>query len=114
MTRKLRNTKTPIKIGIIGIGFMGKGLLYQSHITPGIDCVAVCDISIDRCVDALKLCGSKYKSVTNQEDLEDTIQKGLIGVCEDGMLLAESENIEGSRRSLKFDYTSRAVCSKSS
>jgi len=94
MTHKPSNTNTPIKIGIIGIGSMGKGLLYQSHITPGIDCVAVCDISIDRCVDALKLCELKYKSVTNQEDLEDTIQKGLIGVCEDGKLLAESENIE--------------------
>jgi predicted homoserine dehydrogenase-like protein len=94
MTHKPSNTKNPIKIGIIGIGSMGKGLLYQSHITPGIDCVAVCDISIDHCVDALKLCELKYKSVTNQDDLEDTIQKGLIGVCEDGKLLAESENID--------------------
>ena len=94
MTHKPSNTNTPIKIGIIGMGSMGKGLLYQSHITPGIDCVAVCDISIDRCVNALKLCELQYKSVTNQVDLEDTIQKGLIGVCEDGMLLSESENIE--------------------
>jgi len=94
MTHKTSTTKTPIKIGIIGIGSMGKGLLYQSHITPGIDCVAVCDISIDRCVDALKLCELQYKIVTNQKDLEDTIQKGLIGVCEDGILLAESENIK--------------------
>jgi len=38
------NTQKPqgIRIGIIGMGSMGKGLLYQSHITPGIECVAVC------------------------------------------------------------------------
>jgi len=94
MPHKQSNSNTPIKIGIIGIGSMGKGLLYQTHITPGIDCVAVCDININRCVDALKACELKYKSATNQNELEDTIQKGLIGVCEDGMLLAKSENIE--------------------
>jgi predicted homoserine dehydrogenase-like protein len=94
MTYKPSDPTSPIRIGIIGVGSMGKGLLYQSHITPGIDCVAVCDISIDRCVDALKLCELRYKIVANQADLGDTIKKGLIGVCEDGMLLAESEYID--------------------
>ena len=89
MTQKPINTKTSIKVGIIGTGSMGKGLVYQSHLSPGIDCVAVCDINIDSCVDALKLCDLEYKTVTKLDDLENTIQKGLIGVCEDGMLLAK-------------------------
>jgi predicted homoserine dehydrogenase-like protein len=94
MNHKPSHIRPTIKIGIIGIGSIGKGLLYQSHITQGIDCVAVCDINIYRCVDALKACELKYKSSTNQEALEDKIQKGLIGVCDDGMLLVKSENIE--------------------
>ena len=94
MTHKTTKTNAPIKVGIIGIGSMGKGLLYQCHITPGIDCVAVCDINFNRCVDALTLCGLHYKKVIDQNELEDTIQNGLIGVCEDGTLLAKSENID--------------------
>jgi len=65
MTHKPGNTNTPIKIGIIGIGAMGKGLLYQSYITPGIDCVAVCDSTVDRCMKALKLWELDFSSTAN-------------------------------------------------
>ena len=39
-----------IAIGIIGMGAMGKGLLHQSAITPGVRCVSVCDLDQRKCV----------------------------------------------------------------
>src|SRR4030042_25312 len=42
------------RIGIIGIGSMGTGLLYQANITRGVDCVAISDIHIERCIEAAK------------------------------------------------------------
>ena len=37
-----------VRIGIVGAGAMGEGLLYQSAITPGVRCVAIADIDVRR------------------------------------------------------------------
>ncbi|MEP2776136.1 MAG: homoserine dehydrogenase [Luteolibacter sp.] len=35
MIRKLKNLKTPIRVGLVGAGCMGKGIAHQISITPG-------------------------------------------------------------------------------
>ncbi|MDD3890503.1 MAG: hypothetical protein WC147_00505 [Syntrophomonas sp.] len=77
-----------LKMGIIGIGAMGKGLLYQSSITEGIDTVAICDIDLVRCTDTLEWLGYDYRLVSNAKELGDVIDAGQIAVCTDGELVA--------------------------
>lgn len=73
-----------IGIGIIGMGSMGRGLLYQSHITPGVECRAVCDTRVERCTAALEWLGLPHRVVHGPDALEDTVREGLVAVCETG------------------------------
>lgn len=83
-----------VKIGIVGIGAMGKGLVYQSSITPGIDFVAVADRKIERCVDCLTWLGVNYRIVSNPPEMKAAISAGIVAVCEDGRLIAECAMID--------------------
>ncbi|MFZ5564190.1 MAG: homoserine dehydrogenase [Thermodesulfobacteriota bacterium] len=83
-----------INIGIIGIGSMGKGLIYQSGFTPGVRCAAVCDISIGRCTAALELFRTPYAVVDSRAAMEDAICDGKVAVCESGLWIAECEGVD--------------------
>lgn len=83
-----------IRIGIIGIGSMGKGLLYQSHITPGIECVAVCDTDVQRCVNALTWLQLPYRVVTDPTEMDEAISHNLVAVCETGQLIAQCQSVQ--------------------
>ena len=48
ITEDLKILTSEIKVLLIGLGAMGKGLLYQTLITPGIKCVAVYDKDTDK------------------------------------------------------------------
>lgn len=89
--KKRQSQNNNIKIALLGAGSMGKGIFYQSSITPGIDCLAISDIHIDRAIESVKNTGQEYCIVDNQNELLDCINKNIIAVCEDGMLLAECE-----------------------
>ncbi|MFZ2445471.1 MAG: hypothetical protein WAW37_03865 [Syntrophobacteraceae bacterium] len=82
-------TNKNIKVGIIGIGSMGKALLYQSHITPGIDCVAICDPKIERCIEAAKLLQLSYEVVNGPEMMADAIGRRRLAVCEAGRWVSQ-------------------------
>lgn len=94
MTGQKRDKNSRINIGIIGIGAMGKGLLYQSCISPGIKCNAVCDINVQRCIDNLKWLGLDYRVAGTPAEMHNAVERGLVAVCEDGMLLSQCEMID--------------------
>ena len=85
---------------IVGIGAMGKGLIYQREHTPGIKCVEIADAEFDRAVETAEDFGLEYKIVETLDDLHDTIRKGIMAVRQNGSLLANCELadvfIEGS------------------
>ena len=85
--------KDNIRIGIIGMGSMGKGLLYQSHITPGIECVAVCDINVQRCIDALTWLQLPYQVVTNSNAMDEAISRRLVAVCQTGQWVSQCQTL---------------------
>ncbi|MEZ4508626.1 MAG: hypothetical protein R2881_02925 [Eubacteriales bacterium] len=58
-----------ILIGIIGLGAMGKGLLYQTTITPRMRTVAVCDVDVDKACVILREFGFTYQIIETQDDL---------------------------------------------
>jgi predicted homoserine dehydrogenase-like protein len=83
-----------VKVAIIGMGAMGKGLFYQCYKTPGIKCVAVCDIKIEQAVSCAKWLKQDYFIASNVQEVNDTIRKGMIAICEDGDLLARCEQVD--------------------
>jgi predicted homoserine dehydrogenase-like protein len=73
---------------------MGKGLAYQSHITPGIDCVAMADIRLERTIACCELLRREYRVVHTLEEMHDTIHQSRIAVCEDGSLVARCPQVD--------------------
>ncbi len=88
MLDRLRSRQNDIKVAIIGMGTMGKGLVYQCHITPGIKCVAMADIRGDRAVACAKWLGLNYRIASNLKTVDEVIHQGFVAVCQDGDLLA--------------------------
>lgn len=88
---ELQSLNKNIKIALLGAGKMGKAVYYQCSITPGIDCVAISDIKIDRAIDSVKSIGQDFQIVENQNDLLDCINGNHVAICEDGMILADCE-----------------------
>ena len=90
---QLKQLKSPIKIGIVGIGSIGRGMVLQSSLTPGIECCAIADINLDRAVEVAKLFNYNYKIVNNLSEMHEAIQNGQLAVCEDGDLVACCDQI---------------------
>jgi predicted homoserine dehydrogenase-like protein len=83
-----------IQLGIIGAGAMGKGLLYQSLITPGIRCAALCDLKMERCASALEEFGIPYEFVDSPDALESAVRRKVTAVCTSGLWLAECAGLD--------------------
>lgn len=91
---KLASLEKEIKVGIIGIGSIGKGLVYQSHHTTGIRPVAIADIFLKKAVDTAKWLNFDYDIVSNLDDLNRTIEQGRVAVTDNGELIASSGLID--------------------
>lgn len=88
---RLRALRDPIDIGIVGVGSIGKGLLFQARITPGIRCVAIADIRLERAVAAAEAFRVPHRVVHTLGALHDAVRAGALAVCEDGELVASCE-----------------------
>jgi predicted homoserine dehydrogenase-like protein len=89
MTGKPENPPKPIKIGIIGCGAMGRGLLYQSLVTPGIDCAAIADLDLERCTTFLSRLGLPFTVSGDLEAMNHAIENGRIAVTGNGDLIPQ-------------------------
>jgi len=81
-------------MGLIGAGAMGKGLLYQSTLTRGIGCMALCDSNIDRAVNALESFGIPYEVADLPGAMNEILRRERVAVCEDGLWVAECESLD--------------------
>lgn len=88
---RLQSLSEPIRLAIIGIGSVGKGLWYQSGITPGIRCVAVADIHLAKAIDVAEAFCRPYRVVATLGELHDAVRQGLTAVCQDGEMLSRCE-----------------------
>ncbi len=94
MLERLRALDEPIRVGIIGVGSMGRGLVRQISLTPGIECVAVADLNVPQAMERLRAIGQGELPV-----FADGLQ-----VCElpevDVVIEATSAVLEGGRHAL--------------
>jgi predicted homoserine dehydrogenase-like protein len=86
--RKLSARPEPIRIGLIGMGAMGKGLLHQCRVTPGLECVAMADLKPERAIACAEMEDLPYKVARTAAQVDDAIRGGFTAICEDGELVA--------------------------
>lgn len=91
---RLESLENEIRIGIIGIGSIGTGMVYQGYLTPGMDCVAVCDIQIERATSCLDWMGREYEIVSSHKSMNEAIEQGKVAVTADGQLLASCDLLD--------------------
>jgi predicted homoserine dehydrogenase-like protein len=86
----------PIKVGMIGAGFMGRGIANQiANSVPGMELVAISNRSLEAAKVAYTEAGiENFNVVSNVTELEDAIAQGKYAVTEDAMLLCRAEGID--------------------
>ncbi|MBN2884033.1 MAG: homoserine dehydrogenase, partial [Clostridia bacterium] len=75
-------------------GAMGKGILYQTLVTPGVECVVLCDINkkmLDDCVSTLSL---NAEMAGTASSIGSIVDSGKTALCTDGMLAACYDGID--------------------
>jgi predicted homoserine dehydrogenase-like protein len=94
---KARKTQDrPIRVGIIGAGFMARGLTNQiTHSTPGMRVAAISNRRVERAVGSFQYAGLEEVVVAEtQSGLDEAISRSQSAAAEDAMLLARSEQID--------------------
>jgi predicted homoserine dehydrogenase-like protein len=85
----------PIRVGLIGCGFMGRGLVNQIlNSFVGMRLVAIYNRKIEKGLQAYREAGASPVEVASQGALEDAIRIGRPAVTADWRLLCNSEQIE--------------------
>lgn len=91
---RLQSLDNKIRLGIIGIGSIGKGLVFQANGTPGMRPVAIADIMINKAIDCATWLRFDYQVVNTLDELNRAIEQGKVAVTDKGELLAESGLID--------------------
>ena len=86
----------PIKVGLIGTGFMGGGIIHQiENFTLGMRIAAVSNRDVSKAIDKLAASGvTQTKTVSHQSELEAAIEIGICAVTDDPDLLCATQNID--------------------
>jgi len=85
----------PIRVGMIGCGFMGRGLVNQIlNSFVGMRLVAIYNRKVEKALQAYRDAGAQPIEVSSQGGLEDAIRAGRPAVTADWKLLCQSEQIE--------------------
>ena len=85
----------PIRVGMIGAGFMGRGLLNQTvHSVPGERMVAVYNRHLEKAVEAYRYAGLDPVVVQQERELDDAIANDRPAVTDDWTLLTRSSQID--------------------
>lgn len=86
----------PIRVGMIGAGFMSQGLTNQiTHSIPGMLVAAISNRRLERAVDVYHYSGFEDVAVAqSQQQLDNAIERSKPVVTEDAMLIARSDLID--------------------
>ena len=87
----------PIKVGIIGTGKFGGGLVAQLSQMQGMETYAIADINLNHAKHAYIASGvpeDEIQVVKNVEEINESIQKGKRAITEDGLLIAQSNLVD--------------------
>ena len=86
-----------IRVGLVGCGQMGSGMVHVTHQMPGMETVAISDINPNLPLAVLKELGipdSEIRVVNKLGDAEDALRDGKRLVTEDALLLTQLEGLD--------------------
>ncbi|MFU8843275.1 MAG: NAD(P)H-dependent oxidoreductase [Bacteroidales bacterium] len=94
--KKRELASRPIKIGVIGAGVMGTGIINQiNRYTPGITIGAVYNRTLEKGLLALKIAGVKnYRVIDNLQDYHDCLNQNITVLTQNIDLLIEGDGID--------------------
>ncbi|GHA80250.1 NAD(P)H-dependent oxidoreductase [Pontibacter akesuensis] len=86
----------PIRVAMVGAGFMGKGIALQiCKYTQGMELVAISNRTLDKARQAYADAGvQQAEEVNSIADLEENIRQGKYSITEDALLLCQAEGID--------------------
>jgi predicted homoserine dehydrogenase-like protein len=86
----------PIRVGLLGAGFMAQGLTNQiRNSVPGMELVAIYGRKPQKAIDILRYAGDENSVVvTTLGEFEDAVRAGRSVVTEDASLLSQSDQID--------------------
>ncbi len=94
--KKLEAAGTPIRVGIIGAGYMGRGIAHQlSTPIPGMRLVAISNRTLDKAVatvESLSRCDAQV--IRSDREIDGVIESGRIAVTDDALDLCQSGCID--------------------
>ena len=94
--RRREDECRPIRVGIVGAGFMTQGLTNQiAHSTPGMQVVAISNRKPTRALDVFRYAGFEDVRIAETlRALDADIAAGRPAAAEDALLLARSEHVD--------------------
>ncbi len=84
----------PVRVAIVGIGSMGKGLAYQAEISPEFHCAALADIRIDRAIACAAFLKREYRVVHTADEAADAMRASCLAIAEDGAMLSAAPGFD--------------------
>lgn len=94
---KRENEGNPVRVGVIGAGYMGRGLVLQilSSFQTGMRMSALYNRTGAKARQAYEQAGiTDYVETDSLAELENAISKGQHVICDDPILLAQADNID--------------------
>lgn len=92
---ELCTLERPIRVGLVGAGFMGKGIVEVLESAPGMEVVAVADIDIERATGCFEAVGlSRYRKIENAAAGRGLSWTEERAVTEDHRVIPELEGID--------------------
>lgn len=86
----------PVRFGMFGAGFMGRGIANQvARYTPGMDLSVICNRSVPAAVEAYARAGiTDVREVTTAAELDDVVRGGGHAVTDDPAVVCGAEHVE--------------------
>lgn len=87
----------PIRVGLVGCGQMGSGLVHVTSGMVGMNTLAIADIDVERSLGTFKALGipdSEIRVTNKCGEAEDALRTGKFLVTEDALLLTQIEGLD--------------------
>ena len=92
---ELRRLDVPIRVGLVGAGFMGKGIVEVTESAPGMEVVAVCDTDIARADDCFESIGvPRRHEVKSKAEADGARNDGGRVITDDYRVIASMDAVD--------------------
>jgi len=88
--KSLQENKQPIRVGLVGCGQMGSGMVSLVSQMPGLEVVAIAELDMEKAKDAFKTAGVPEENIAivdNPKKAEDLLKRGKVVICEKALSL---------------------------